>query len=250
MSRHIVGRVLVCWPQQLVHCSARTLLSMSAEEAQCQSIFSYYQYGRFDDLGSTEWSLEPSSGSSFQMIDVLQENVDSPTQTYIYQHQPNDDYLLDSIGAGFDSPSSLNGYWPGLDDSQLRQECEPASTPSTAPQVSRRPNQKGPYPCIICFEQYKTLEALEQHAKSEAHRVYRCPVLDCPKTFYRRDSYARHKSQHTASETQVCSWCFKSFKRKDHLDQHVRKLHTAEYARHSSRTVQHGRTTSLQLHVA
>nr|POE71420.1 isoform 3 of transcription factor sp1 [Quercus suber] len=102
-----------------------------------------------------------------------------------------------------------------------------------------RPGPRGPYLCI-CERCFDTLEALDRHSRSSLHRVYVCPNHDCRKSFYRRDSFARHKSQHNAGENFLCSRCPKAFKRKDHLDQHIKNIHSAPCIRRMQRELGHG----------
>ena len=68
------------------------------------------------------------------------------------------------------------------------------------------------------------------HAKRICQIAWRCPEPECGKSYNRRDSFLRHQHTHKV-DSYPCKICFrekkqKSFKRKDHLKEHVRKCHS------------------------
>lgn len=78
--------------------------------------------------------------------------------------------------------------------------------------------------CLACFE---SLRSLEDHVRNVSHKGWKCK--DCGKSYGRRDTFLRHRATHKDG-THKCTQCEsvgkqKAFKRKDHLMEHIRKVH-------------------------
>ncbi|MCJ1402341.1 hypothetical protein MMC11_005561 [Xylographa trunciseda] len=82
--------------------------------------------------------------------------------------------------------------------------------------------------CLQCRAVYKARNSLEWHGWKESHTVYGCK---CGKGFTRIDDLRRHlKNFRPESAKHPCPHCRrhrgeKAFKRKDHLEQHLRNYH-------------------------
>lgn len=68
------------------------------------------------------------------------------------------------------------------------------------------------------------------HAKRISQTAWKCLEPECGKSYSRRDSFLRHQHAHRV-DSHPCKICSrekkqKSFKRKDHLKEHVRKCHS------------------------
>ncbi|KAM0723296.1 hypothetical protein Q7P37_001497 [Cladosporium fusiforme] len=81
--------------------------------------------------------------------------------------------------------------------------------------------------CSHCGQWFDGLRSLEEHARRESHKAWRCS--DCGKRYSLRTTYQRHRATHKEG-THSCVRCErigkrKVFKRKDHLTEHVRNCH-------------------------
>lgn len=85
--------------------------------------------------------------------------------------------------------------------------------------------------CASCEAVCGSMLALEKHAKDSGHRCFVCTVPGCDRRYGRQDLLARHRKAHSSKEY-MCIPCRsekaqeKSFKRKDHLRQHIKKCHS------------------------
>lgn len=110
----------------------------------------------------------------------------------------------------------------------------PTSAPVYRTPTRSRPLQDRKHACRECDEVFTTGYRLEEHAKKYNHRCYVCTVPGCGKSYCRRDVLLRHTLKHKTSKL-PCKVCQKSFKRKDHLFQHLRSQHPdSDGARDSS----------------
>ena len=89
----------------------------------------------------------------------------------------------------------------------------------------------------------KNTESLAEHARSSGHTIIQCNYEGCGKGFNRQDTFLRHMAIHkTVSQIRFpCNLCKKyrgkqGFKRRDHLIQHLRNLHTVNDKDLSSRS--------------
>jgi hypothetical protein len=100
--------------------------------------------------------------------------------------------------------------------------------------IKAEPNHGAESQPIMCFECQKTfdnLQSLDQHTKAESHKGWKCPEEGCGKTYPRRDTLVRHQLKHSP-KGHACDECAKgkkrkSFVRKDHLNEHIRKRHSS-----------------------
>lgn len=98
-----------------------------------------------------------------------------------------------------------------------------------APRERSSVRQKGKWKCPECPEIFPKALLLDAHAKESRHRAYRCE--DCTKTYVRQSTLARHwAAAHGLGTGYSCVYCSdvdhaKSFRRKDHLRQHLREVH-------------------------
>lgn len=79
--------------------------------------------------------------------------------------------------------------------------------------------------CEECGKRFDTAYILESHAKDTKHRSYACANHGCGKTYTSRSALSRHRNAHNDHVSHQCVICPKTFKRKDHLDSHVRQRH-------------------------
>jgi hypothetical protein len=83
--------------------------------------------------------------------------------------------------------------------------------------------------CSACSKTFSNLRALDKHTQSTSHKAWSCFEAGCGKSYARRDTFLRHRSQHS-NNSHACLDCKrdgkkKSFKRKDHLSEHIRSCH-------------------------
>lgn len=88
--------------------------------------------------------------------------------------------------------------------------------------------------CPECYEAFSRVLDLEEHGRQTKHGAFRCIV--CQRGFTRQDALTRHRKVHESLTTQrqySCTYCRKyngpkAFKRRDHLRQHLRKMHRVD----------------------
>jgi hypothetical protein len=83
--------------------------------------------------------------------------------------------------------------------------------------------------CSACSKTFSNLRALDKHTQSTSHKAWKCRETGCGKSYARRDTFLRHRTKHSDS-SHSCLECLKDgkkkvFKRKDHLNEHVRSCH-------------------------
>jgi hypothetical protein len=88
------------------------------------------------------------------------------------------------------------------------------------------------YICQECNKLFKNYQELEQHTKRLLHKPWRCAEPLCGKTYARRDPFLRHRATHK-DKSHACLSCAlrkkqKTFKRKDHLKEHMRNCHSKD----------------------
>jgi hypothetical protein len=84
--------------------------------------------------------------------------------------------------------------------------------------------------CSACSQRFNNLRALDKHTQSTSHKAWRCSEAGCGKSYARRDTLLRHRSKHS-DNGYSCLDCRrdgkeKVFKRKDHLNEHIRSRHS------------------------
>ncbi|EME49263.1 hypothetical protein DOTSEDRAFT_68136 [Dothistroma septosporum NZE10] len=109
-------------------------------------------------------------------------------------------------------------------------ECMSPATPVMETSRSSRSTQRRDrHRCKECDSRFLTASSLETHARDLFHKTFVCSEPGCDKSYCRMDLYTRHKKDHKPSKMHFCDHCprnrAKSFKRKDHLTQHVRNCH-------------------------
>lgn len=92
--------------------------------------------------------------------------------------------------------------------------------------------------CAECHLYYHTSAELERHSKWSSHKAYSCDRVNCARAFASRSAWSRHKRDHLTDTPHQCSYCSKAFKRKDHLAEHVGKLHDSNVLDTSSSAFQ------------
>ncbi|XP_078503974.1 zinc finger protein PLAGL1-like [Lissotriton helveticus] len=113
-----------------------------------------------------------------------------------------------------------------------------ASEPAPSPSVAERRNAKSSMPrkkgrdsthleafsCPVCGKVFSCFEKLTVHTYSHTgERLCRCPQPGCAKAFISKYKLIRHMATHSPQQSHACSYCDKTFHRKDHLKNH---LHT------------------------
>ncbi|KAF2671514.1 hypothetical protein BT63DRAFT_412536 [Microthyrium microscopicum] len=106
-------------------------------------------------------------------------------------------------------------------------------------------NHAGPlaakHSCAKCKEAFARALDLEEHAKTTKHKPFACS--NCNTCFSRQDALTRHREVHGSPKLYPCPECEKyrgdaSFRRRDHLRQHLRKKHrvhpSTEFPRYCS----------------
>lgn len=103
---------------------------------------------------------------------------------------------------------------------------------SDAECLSDASNATGPNLCTQCGARFQRLTELERHAKHASHKPFQCYEMGCKAAFARRDALQRHRTTHDDHSTACfeCDHCDRyrgpeAFKRRDHLVQHIRKVH-------------------------
>lgn len=99
----------------------------------------------------------------------------------------------------------------------------PPSYPAFEQTLAPRSNK---WQCSQCLESFSKSYKLDTHAKESRHRAYSCE--SCGRSYVRQSTLARHRATaHGPSADHVCEHCSgpKSFRRRDHLRQHLREVH-------------------------
>lgn len=77
-----------------------------------------------------------------------------------------------------------------------------------------------------CGKQFKTSYNLKRHIKRHSgHKPYICPWFLCNKRFVESDDLKRHSKIHMEERMFPCQQCEKRFRRSDHLNSHMKKVH-------------------------
>ncbi|XP_069463726.1 zinc finger protein PLAGL1 isoform X1 [Ambystoma mexicanum] len=78
------------------------------------------------------------------------------------------------------------------------------------------------YPCHFCDKVFCTSEKLTFHTYSHTgERPCRCSHQGCTKAFISKYKLIRHMATHSTQQSHACSYCDKTFHRKDHLKNHL-----------------------------
>lgn len=136
------------------------------------------------------------------------------------------------------SPNTLSTMGPGLlpeNNNHLPQTQAGSPDETFDSEMSpSNPNEHGrvqfahPNTCMECLESFEKPYLLYDHCRDESHAIFMCK---CGKRFTRDDVLFRHvRSTQPDLQKHACPYCKsrpggKSFKRKDHLTQHIRGYH-------------------------
>ncbi|XP_069090801.1 zinc finger protein PLAGL1-like isoform X1 [Pleurodeles waltl] len=109
-----------------------------------------------------------------------------------------------------------------------------ASEPTPSPKVAERGSAKSSmprkrfsthleaYPCNFCGKIFSSFEKLTVHSYFHTgERPCRCPQQGCAKAFICKYKLMRHMDTHSPQQSHSCSYCDKTFHRKDHLKNHL-----------------------------
>lgn len=86
-----------------------------------------------------------------------------------------------------------------------------------------------PYKCDICQLTFNRNDAMLLHRKNhgeEYSTIIHCNK--CEKSFHTNSSFSRHQRLHKNEKRFSCTYCQKSYTRKDSLITHIRSKHTSE----------------------
>jgi hypothetical protein len=163
-----------------------------------------------------------------QRVDSVTESLSSTTSAAT-EPRCEPTYSLAEFSFGNQDPSINGQSYPDLDTRLVKPEplailSYSWDTDYTPEEVSQRPE------CSACSKTFSTLRALDKHTQSTSHKAWRCRELGCGKSYARRDTFLRHRSKHSEN-SHSCLDCLrdgkkKVFKRKDHLNEHIRSCHT------------------------
>lgn len=136
------------------------------------------------------------------------------------------------------SPNTLSTMGPDLlpEDNNYLPQTQARSPDDTfnseispsIPNEHERVQSAHPNTCMECLESFKDPIVLFVHYKRESHTPFMCK---CRKRFTRLDVLVRHvRTNKAEAQKYACPHCKscpggKSFKRKDHLTQHIRGYH-------------------------
>lgn len=99
-------------------------------------------------------------------------------------------------------------------------------TPKVVTPEAKQPSSRAPaFECAECHSSLLTSADLEQHANSLSHKAYACDQTSCPETFSSNTTCYQHKETHRIGPGYQCPLCSKSFRRRDHLLEHIRSPH-------------------------
>lgn len=86
-----------------------------------------------------------------------------------------------------------------------------------------------PYKCNICQLTFNRNDTMLLHKKNHGEKYSKIIHCDkCKKSFQTNSSFLRHKRLHDNDKRFSCSYCQKSYTRKDSLITHIRSKHTGE----------------------
>lgn len=175
-------------------------------------------YGADSNLNALSTRFEAPSGT---MIDTSLGYNPTPTIT---------DEFLSQDTLNIMEPGVLpenNDYFPQTQsispDEAINSEMSPTNQDEHERAESAHPNT-----CMECSESFMDLRDLNNHGARESHTAFMCK---CGKGYTRSDVLDRHlRSYQPELRKYTCPHCKsnsggKSFKRKDHLTQHIRGFH-------------------------
>lgn len=107
---------------------------------------------------------------------------------------------------------------------------EETSTPEVTNQHREVVDQR--CACPRCDHPFGSNHDCAGHTKRISQSPWMCPEPECGKSYSRRDTFLRHRNAHKV-DSHPCKMCSrekkqKSFKRKDHLKEHVRRCHSGK----------------------
>lgn len=258
---------ITCWTTQLQNLSVRQQGDLSGQlhlssskytmsaNYFCQDHYSPYgEEERYidpmaldDDIQPDVFFHDPSPAPRHEVASImdLELNFSDPTVTESYEssawsmapnahdvryregqrYSPNDVLTFQGGTAGQSCKPELRLTGSALQRSQI------GDIPAFAPVKGEREpiGEVQPHECSQCRSNFPSLQLLDQHAKIESHKAWKCYEEGCGKAYARRDTFMRHQLKHGGSG-HACGTCKrggkdKVFKRKDHLAEHVRKCH-------------------------
>jgi hypothetical protein len=175
-----------------------------------------------------EWIIEPEFLEEFCPI------LDQPLG-FSLELKGHESRRVESLSSSLSSYSAVDfshGYHNPLviEESNQSLDAKTQSQATSAWSWEIAPEEGTQRVCSVCFQLFSSLGALDKHARNTSHKAWRCQEIGCGKSYARRDTFLRHALKHSQTGF-ACLECSKDgtkkvFKRKDHLNEHIRKRHS------------------------
>lgn len=85
--------------------------------------------------------------------------------------------------------------------------------------------EERPYKCDVCSQRFRAVDILEKHKKIHDEKPYKCKCEVCGKEV-QRNYLEVHLRTHTGEKPFDCNLCGKKFKRKSHVQWHLKYGHS------------------------
>ncbi|KAF2097871.1 hypothetical protein NA57DRAFT_57049 [Rhizodiscina lignyota] len=147
-----------------------------------------------------------------------------------YEREPaaiidDDEMDLSVAGSAIDGIYETGSEWDEMTDA--------TSSPRPIPETEFRSDSHAApkrHTCAECGGAFIKAADLESHAKQASHKPFACNEPGCSAQYTRPDALTRHRGVHSSTNSYPCVECHRyrgrgAFKRRDHLLQHLKKVH-------------------------